>query len=261
MEKWWGTWERRRNGASSARKQARDERAAVREEVGINVHGWIGKGGGDRQKWGTRKKGTRERGSRPSFAVLAYDAPAAGGALFESSQWWNKTSTGGSNSTPNPDDSPSLFSLHESTPLKLVRSSYGPRNNQPTYPSLLQDACVPRRFSSLLASYVVFRTTRRRRNKGERSTVNRTIDRRVDDSRIFPRRGKQRRIVAEYKSTYGWVGIIRVGGTERPTISENHGFAVSSRRSSKPMRFRDYASVYSETSLHLTDSEASFSRF
>lgn len=79
MEKWWGTWERRRNGASSARKQARDERAAVREEVGINVHGWIGRG--DRQKWGTRKKGTRERGSRPSFAVLAYDAPAAGGSI------------------------------------------------------------------------------------------------------------------------------------------------------------------------------------
>lgn len=81
MEKWWGTWERRRNGASSARKQARDERAAVREEVGINVHGWIGRGGADRQKWGTRKKGTRERGSRPSFAVLAYDAPAAGGSI------------------------------------------------------------------------------------------------------------------------------------------------------------------------------------
>lgn len=37
--------------------------------------------GRDRRKWGRRKKGTRERGSRPSssFAVLAYDAPPAGG--------------------------------------------------------------------------------------------------------------------------------------------------------------------------------------
>lgn len=206
MEKWWGTWERRRNGASSARKQARDERAAVREEVGINVHGWIGRGGGIGKSGERERKGRAREALDPPLRSSRTMHQQQGGALFESSQWWNKTSTGGSNSTPNPDDSPSLFSLHESTPLKLVRSSYGPRNNQPTYPSLLQDACVPRRFSSLLASYVVFRTTRRRRgrrNKGERSTVNRTIDRRVDDSRIFPRRGKQRRIVAEYKSTYG----------------------------------------------------------
>lgn len=53
------------------------------------------------------------------------------------------------------------------------------------------------------------------------------------------------------------VGTIYVRGTERRTIWENHGFAVSPPGILKPIRFRDYVPVYSESHLHLTDSEPS----
>lgn len=53
------------------------------------------------------------------------------------------------------------------------------------------------------------------------------------------------------------VGTIYVRGSERRTIWENHGFAVSPPGILKPIRFRDYAPVYSESHLHLTDSEPS----
>ena len=53
------------------------------------------------------------------------------------------------------------------------------------------------------------------------------------------------------------VGTIYVRGAERRTIWENHGFAVSPPGILKPIRFRDYAPVYSKSHLHLTDSEPS----
>lgn len=99
--------------------------------------------GRDRRKWGRRKKGTRERGSRPSsFAVLAYDAPhqpgEGGGEGRERGKHCSSRHNGGTK--PQPEDrtllqtpttpSPSLFSLHESTPLLLLAL----RNSQPTYP-------------------------------------------------------------------------------------------------------------------------------
>lgn len=100
--------------------------------------------GRDRRKWGRRKKGTRERGSRPSsFAVLAYDAPPAGG---EGGEHCSSRHNGGTKPQPEdrtllqtPAPSPSLFSLRESTPLLLA-----PRNSQPTYPPRRGRAASPR---------------------------------------------------------------------------------------------------------------------
>lgn len=81
--------------------------------------------GGDRER--KERRGETDRDSLdPPSRSFAHDAPVRA-ALFESSQWWNKTSTGGSNSTRKPDSPlPSLrsvFSLGESAPLGLfVRS-------------------------------------------------------------------------------------------------------------------------------------------
>lgn len=78
----------------------------------------IGEGGDGERK---ERRGETDRDSLdPPSRSFAHDAPVRA-ALFESSQWWNKTSTGGSNSTRKPDSPlPSLrsvFSLGESAPL------------------------------------------------------------------------------------------------------------------------------------------------
>lgn len=122
--------------------------------------------GRDRRKWGRRKKGTRERGSRPSsFAVLAYDAPhqpgEGGGEGRERGKHCSSRHNGGTK--PQPEDrtllqtpttpSPSLFSLHESTPLLLLAL----RNSQPTYPPppLVEDVPLLRAFPSMLATRAI----------------------------------------------------------------------------------------------------------
>lgn len=58
------------------------------------------------ERWRSRKKGEKRRDRQsdsldPTSRSFAHDAPVRA-ALFESSQWWNKTSTGGSNSTRKP---------------------------------------------------------------------------------------------------------------------------------------------------------------
>lgn len=118
----------------------------------------------------------------PPLRSFAYDAPVRP-LLFESSQWWNKTSTGGSNCTPKPNSPPlSVFSLGESAPLA---NSFSARSNeeQRSYPfgsgcaallaaRLLLSLRFVRWHSRLFATEAIaFRMTTTSKNKGERLTV------------------------------------------------------------------------------------------
>lgn len=117
----------------------------------------------------------------PPLRPFAHDVPVRT-ALFELSQWWNKTSTGGSNSSPKPDSlgiglfpraihprpANSLFvrsTNNETTPSRRVRDA---RRDAPRL-SLSLFAC--QRSRVLATEAIALWTATTSGNKGERLTV------------------------------------------------------------------------------------------